>query len=188
MAAGERYALTARLLHWAVALLVSVLFGLGLVMTRGTLSIEPLFTAYQWHKTVGVLVWLLMVFRLSVRLALLGPDLPSTVSPQRQRIARLVHRALYVLLLAMPVSGWLMASASPLVFPISLFGFDVPLLAALQGLPDAARARWFEALKLLHSALALALFALVMLHVGGALSHGGQLRGRMSLWRRPHDA
>jgi cytochrome b561 len=189
MAAVERYILPARVLHWGVAGVVVVLLALGLVMTRGTLSIERLFAAYQWHKTLGVLVFLTMVVRLGVRFGSPPPPpLPADLSPARQRFARAVHAGLYVALLLMPMSGWLMASAAPLTFPISLFGVDVPLFAPLQAMPEAARGGWFEVLKTSHSILAGCLGVLVVLHVAGALWHGRALRQRMSLFQRSNHA
>lgn len=188
MAAVERYALTARVLHWAVAPLVAALLVLGVGMTRAELSIERMYAAYQWHKSIGVVVWLVMIVRLGVRVGIPPPALPVSVSLQRQRVARGVHGALYAILLIMPVTGWLMVSAAPLTFPIALFDIEVPLLPVLQTLPEVVRMRWYDALKLAHRALAFALFTLVVLHIVGAFSHDRTLRARMNLWRSKVDA
>lgn len=182
MAVAERYILPARLLHWGIAVLVVLMFALGLAMTRGPLSIELLFAAYHWHKSLGALVWLGMLLRIGVRCLVPPPQLPADI-PQQQ-LVRHVHALLYILLVMMPVTGWLMVSASPLPFPVTAFGIDLPQFAPFLSLPDAARARWFEVLKVIHSGMAVMLAALVVLHVAGAWRHGDRVRQRMSLRRQ----
>jgi cytochrome b561 len=188
MAAAERYSTGARWLHASVAVLVVVLLILGVVMTRGTLGIERLFAAYQWHKSLGACVWLLMLVRVAMRWRLGAPALPTSVSAQHAQIARGVHGLLYALLLIMPVTGWLLVSASPLTFPISLFGLvEIPSLPWLLEMRDAERQVWYGRLKTIHQALAWSLGVLVLLHIVGAVRHGRTVLARMSL-RRATDA
>jgi cytochrome b561 len=187
MAVDKRYTVdgytgAARWLHAVVAVLVLALLGLGLVMTHGALGIERLFAAYQWHKTLGTLLWLLMLVRVGVRWRAVPPPLPQSVAPTRARVAHSVHGLLYAVLLVMPVTGWLMVSASPLPFPISLLGlFEIPSLRWLAEMQDLERLLWFARLQILHHGLAWLLIALVALHIAGAFSHGRVVLSRMSL-------
>jgi cytochrome b561 len=123
-----------------------------------------------------------MAVRLVARWRGSPPPLPEAIGPQQQRAARLAHALLYALLIALPLSGWLMASASPLAWPIELpGGTSVPLLAALANLPEPAKAVWFERLRAAHGVLAWVLIALAGLHIAAALRHGRAVLRRMRL-------
>lgn len=153
----------AKLLHWLVALLVAGMLALGVTMTDPGLGLERQYALFQLHKSVGFTVLALMLLRLAWRAANRTPDLPA--STWEVRAARLSHAALYVLLLAMPVTGFLTAASSPLGIPTLLFGV-VPVPHPLG--PDKAVS---DTLALVHGTLALALVALLALHVAAALRH-----------------
>jgi len=165
-AARRRWSAPVRLLHWTMAGLVLTLLGLGLVMTQGSFDLPTSFTLYQWHKWIGLLVLALWLPRLLARLA---APAPAAVPGWQGRAAGVVHGALYGLLLALPLSGWLATSASPLhlplMVPVPFYGLvRVPDLIG----PDAAAA---ELLGRLHAVGAFSLLALVALHVAAALKH-----------------
>lgn len=153
----------AKLLHWLVALLVAGMLALGVTMTDPGLGLERQYALFQLHKSVGLTVLALMLLRLAWRAANRTPDLPP--SAWEGRAARLSHAALYVLLLAMPVTGFLTAASSPLGIPTLLFG-TVPVPHPLG--PDKAVS---DTLGLVHGTLALALATLLALHVAAALRH-----------------
>jgi cytochrome b561 len=155
------YTRTAILLHWLVAALIVAGFGLGLYMVDLKLSPTKL-KLYSWHKWVGVTIWLLVVVRLLWRGTHRPPALPAMPGWQRAA-AHAVHIALYVLLLAIPVSGWLFSSAS---------GFPTVYLGVLQ-LPDllGKDKALAETLKEVHETLNWTLFAIVVLHVVAAIKH-----------------
>jgi cytochrome b561 len=187
--AAATYTGTAKLLHWAVAAAVIALLALGLVMTRVAMPLGEKFTLYQLHKSIGLTVLALMIVRAWWRLFHPAPALPSTMPALERRAAHVAHAAFYVLLIAMPISGWLMVSASPLPLPTRYFGlFTVPHLELLAALPIAARRPYFDALRELHMVLGFTLLALVAVHVAAALRHQLVLRdgllGRMLPGRR----
>ncbi len=122
VATPRRYTLVAIVLHWLIALGILVLLGLGLAMTRGPLSPMDRFAFYQWHKSVGLTVLVLMGVRLAWRLFHAPPPLPAAMPKAERRAASAAHLALYGLLLAMPLVGWAMVSASPYNIPTVLYG------------------------------------------------------------------
>ena len=162
-----RYGSVAIALHWTSAALVVAGFALGLWMTGLDLSPATL-RYYAWHKWIGVTVFVTAAARLAWRVAVPPPPWPDRVPPWQRRAAAAVHRLLYVLLLAVPVSGWLYGSAS---------GVQVVYLGVLP-LPnpigkDREGARW---LLLLHQTLNFTLAAAVTVHVAAAWWHGVVLR------------
>jgi cytochrome b561 len=159
---SSRYTATAVALHWAMALLIVAAFAIGFYAVA--LAVSPLkLKLFSWHKWIGVTVFLLLLARLAWRFRHPAPPLPATMRAWERSLAAMTHAALYVLMLALPVSGWLMSSAAG--FPVVYFG--VLPLPDLVG-KDKALA---DALKLLHYALNKTLLALVLLHAAAALKH-----------------
>jgi cytochrome b561 len=126
-----------------------------------------LFQLYQLHKSVGVTILLAAVLRLAWRLTNRPPELPADMSGLERALAVGSHRLLYLLLLAVPLAGWALVSASVLDIPTVLFGV-IPW-PDLPGLPHKAPAE--DAFKALHAWLAWGLLALVGLHAAAALRH-----------------
>lgn len=181
VATPRRYTLVAIVLHWLIALGILALLGLGLAMTRGPLAPMDRFAFYQWHKSIGLTVLVLMAVRVVWRLFHRPPPLPDTMPKAERRAAGAAHLALYGLLLAMPLVGWAMVSASPYNIPTVLYGvIPWPHLPVLPELPNKAAIE--GALKLVHSTGAWLLMALLLLHIGAALRHHLALRDD-TLWR-----
>lgn len=159
---STRYTRTAISLHWLVALGLFGAFGLGLYMTDLPLSPYKL-KLYSWHKWAGVSLFLLVLFRLGWRLGHPPPPLPMSMPAILRVIAHLTHALLYVLMIAIPLSGWLMSSAK---------GFQTVWFGLLP-LPDlvAKNAELGDQLQWLHMTLNYALAALVLAHIGAALKH-----------------
>lgn len=155
----------ARTLHWTVAALVVAMVPLGWVMTG--LDHDPVrqFALYQLHKSIGLVVLALMALRVAWRAHDPPPALPATVPAWERRAAMAGHAGLYALLLALPATGWLAVSASPLQVPTLLFGV-VPVPHLLS--PDEELA---DALEDLHDLLSNLLLALLAVHVVAALKH-----------------
>ncbi len=107
---NTHYTRTAKSLHWLMALMIFGLLALGFYMSDLPLSPEKL-QYYSWHKWAGVsvfaLVWLRLVWRVTHR----PPALPDSLSAPMQWAAHAGHALLYVLMIAIPLSGWLMSSA-----------------------------------------------------------------------------
>ena len=156
------YTKTAKALHWLMAALLFGLLGIGFYMHDLPLSPEKL-QLYSWHKWAGVTAFLLVAFRLFWRLAHRPPALPASMPKRMQFAAHAGHLLLYVLMIAIPLSGWLMSSAK---------GFQTVYFGVLP-LPDLVGKdkELGDLLKEAHEALNFGLLVLVGLHVAGALKH-----------------
>jgi cytochrome b561 len=158
----RRYTATAITLHWLIALLVLCSATLGLYMVGLPLSPAKL-KFYSWHKWIGVSIFLLAVLRALWRLTHSAPELPAA-TPRWQRVAAAAsHLLLYLLIIVIPLSGWLMSSA---------LGVQTVYLGVLP-LPDllAKDKALGEQLKLVHESLNWTLAVLVAIHVAAALRH-----------------
>lgn len=163
VSSGEgRYTPLAIGLHWLIAALVLGLIGLGLWMVGLPISLTKLY-AYAWHKWIGVTVFLLTLVRLGWRAWRPPPSLPGTVTPWTRALAPWSHAALLVLLVALPLTGWMMSSAGGV--SVTWFGF-LPL-------PDLVGRdlALFGRLRTTHHWLAWILMALLVLHVLAVVHH-----------------
>jgi cytochrome b561 len=168
----ERYSAVAIGLHWVIAVLLLTNIGVAWYFNTltGTAKIEPT----QWHKSIGITVLILSVARLCWRLAVPAPKLPNYVTGWEKWLAQTVHVLFYVVMLGMPLSGWAMVSASPLikVFPISLYHVvPWPTLSFLANLPHDQMKQAHGVFVATHGLLAKLAYGLVALHVAGALKH-----------------
>lgn len=107
---SANYHPVAKTLHWLMSVLIIGLLALGRYMHELPLSPEKL-ELYSWHKWFGVTVFMLVWLRLAWRVLHPAPPPPAGLSPLLKNIARLAHGLLYVLMLLIPLSGWLMSSA-----------------------------------------------------------------------------
>ncbi len=172
---ARRYSAVAILLHWASALAVLVLIGLGLTMTHAALAPLRQFQLYQWHKSVGVTVLALTVLRLLWRLTHRPPPHPVGMPARERRAAAAAHHLLYLLLVGLPLTGWAVVSLSPFNIPTVLYGLvPWPHLPLAAHVPDPAAAEGL--LKQVHALGAWFLAALLAVHVAAALRHHFLLR------------
>jgi cytochrome b561 len=133
-----RYNSMAIILHWLMAIGFCAMFGSGIIMTYADIEKSLQFNMYQWHKSGGVLLLLAFIMRISWRLISYKldqiPPLPSSFSRPEIIAAKLGHWMLYILMIAMPISGWVMVSASVYGLPTIVFGwFEWPHVPNLQG-------------------------------------------------------
>lgn len=177
VAPDPRYGGVAIGLHWLTAVAILLMLASGLTMTRMTPGMTA-FNLYQWHKALGITILALTLIRLVWRLTHRPPPLPATMPTWEQRAARLAHLGFYLLLLGLPLSGWLLVSVSPLNLPTSWFGqFLIPHLPAPAD-PDF-RSLLNDAAQRTHDLAGWVLIALLVLHIGAALRHGLILRDRV---------
>ena len=162
MRAIVRYGAVAQSLHWLIAALVLMMFGLGWYMVRLPLS-QQKFDLYQLHKWFGITIFALAALRLLWRLWHPAPPLPPTMPAWERAAARVSHALLYTLLLVQPSIGFLQSNAAN--FPVVLWG--VLPLPALIG-PDE---RLSDTLLQLHHFGAFLFMLLVLVHVLAALRH-----------------
>ena len=128
------------------------------------------------HKSIGLTVLALSLARLGWRLAHSAPPLPATLPRWRARMAGSVYGALYLLIVAVPIAGWL--RTSPNAYPLRWFG-----LAELPKFPIENGSAAAEAASSGHALLAWAMLLVVAVHIAAALHHHFRLRdpvlGRM---------
>ena len=158
----QRYTRTAISLHWLIALGLAGAFALGVYMHDLPLSPGKL-QLYSWHKWAGITLLLLVFIRLGWRLTHPAPALPASMSPALRRLTHAAHGLLYLLMLAIPLSGWLMSSAK---------GFQTVWFGVLP-LPDLVGkdAALGELLKNVHQTLNFTLLFLVVGHAAAAFKH-----------------
>jgi len=120
-----KYALTSRILHWVMAVLIIFLLGLGIFMTD-FLSKESTnrLDVYNLHKSLGVLVLILVFLRIINRLLTRTPALPFAISALEKKLAKFGHLALYFLMFLTPFSGYLMSSFAG--YPVKFFAIELP--------------------------------------------------------------
>jgi len=175
--ARTEYSGFAKLLHWLIALVIAGMVGLGVYMTEVQGDFQYKLWLYQLHKSFGVTLFGLLVIRLVWRQIAPPPALPAAMPAWERRASRLAHIGLYVLMFAIPLSGWARVSASPLSVPTQVFGlFNVPHIPFLAGLPKPDKEALEPVFQTVHWALAWTLVALVAVHASAALRHAFVLR------------
>jgi cytochrome b561 len=153
-----------RLLHWISAVMIITMLVVGTIMVRVD-DTGIRFDLYQSHKAFGFVVLSVTFLRLLTRLTLAprGPVIPG--ARWQSLAASFAHGALYLLIVAVALSGWTMASATPLPIPTSVFGlFDLPAIVPRD-------LETYKLAKTLHGWLTKALLAVALLHVTAALKH-----------------
>ncbi len=162
----EGYGRVAILLHWAIVLLFATQIPLGYVMSRAGDNPVLQFQLFQWHKSIGFLTLAVALFRALWSLAHRRAGSVADNGTLERLAARCVHGMLLALTLVIPLTGWAVASASPLRIPS--FVFD---LFVMPGLPitvsDAAEAFW----SWLHRLVAYGSMFLIVAHAAAALLH-----------------
>ncbi|OLP62624.1 hypothetical protein BJF93_12500 [Xaviernesmea oryzae] len=167
----EGYNAGAMILHWAIALAILFQLAIGFAMIRLDLFPRDLrFTLIQWHKTVGLTVLALTLARIAWRLFNPPPAHPPMPKAEKA-LAGLVHGLFYVLMLAVPLSGWVLVSASSTKIPTLLMlsqALPWPNLPLPAGLADASGRALAERA---HMLLAYSFVLLIGLHLAGAIKH-----------------
>ena len=168
----NRYSGVAIAFHWMIAALIVA--NVALVWTVSSLPDTWVRPAIDLHKSFGLTVLGLAIMRVLWRLTHRPPAFPRRYTPAERRAAHAVHALLYVLILGLPISGYIhdSAFAQAAQHPLTLYGLiPFPRIAPIAHLPAAEKAHvhaiWFA----VHVWLGYALYALFVLHVGGALKH-----------------
>lgn len=171
MTQAERYTQVAKALHWLIALLIISEIAGGLIMTSLPFS-DTKFTIYQFHKSFGLTILTLSLFRLYWRLTH-RPPAPVRMPPWQERLAKVTHVAFYALMIGIPLAGWLMVSASTTGIPTKLF-FVIPVPHLPVPVSEGSE-HFFEEV---HEILAKAAIGLIVLHIAAALKHQFKDRDR----------
>jgi len=166
---ARRYSTGAIILHWLIALAIVAETALGWRMDGppgGTT-----FAIYQLHKSVGITILALTLVRIVWRLTHRPPPAVAGLAWEH-RLASLVHIGFYVVLLAIPLSGWLIVSASRTGVDTVLYGLvPFPHLPGIEGLAAGSKAAVEAAAEQAHRLLGWLMIGLLGLHVAGALKH-----------------
>lgn len=166
----ERYGDVAVIFHWLIAFLIIGLLAFGKYMTSLEENDPVRFQLTQWHKSFGITVLALSVLRLAWRFTHRPPPGPDSIPHWQERIAEGVHTVLYLLLFLLPITGWIMSSASPLNIDTVLFNVvTLPHLPPFADLPNKAEiaASFHDYHELAGNLLILILLA----HIAAAIKH-----------------
>ena len=158
----DHYSATSKLLHWLVAICVLTTAPVAITMTRiGKGPTQDML--YNFHKSLGVLILVLMLLRVINRLTVGAPIADPGIEPWQKTVSSVVHTSLYVLLLAMPVVGYIANSAYGA--PTPFFGlFNLPMIVEKN---DALATQLFAA----HRWAGWLVILIVLMHVGAVLYH-----------------
>lgn len=180
---STRYTPPAIVLHWLLAILILATLGIGLTFEDMPLSPSKI-QLLNWHKWAGISVLWLTGLRLAWRLTHQPPTPLPSLKSWEQKLSSAVHHILYLLMFAIPLTGWIMSSAKG--YPVVYFGI-IPL-------PDLIGKQTkdvVEILEELHGLLADGILVLIILHVAGAVKHQwvdkNPILYRMGLGRSPKE-
>ena len=167
-----RYTSVAIALHWLIAFLIIAQVAGGLYMHNLETSAFK-FSLYQWHKTIGLLILVLSFVRLGWRLTHPAPALPAGMTGWEKFAAKTTHVGFYLLMIATPMAGWVMVSASRANIPTRLFDTDLtwPHLPFFAELDRGLKKTISDAASETHELLAFATIGLLILHIAAALKH-----------------
>jgi len=172
---SSRYTQVAIWLHWLIAALVTGLMVAGIWMTDAIDDQQTQDLAlkiYQLHKSFGLVVLALTLIRLVWRLLHRSPDFVAGTPAWERRVAAAVQWLFYLLMICLPVTGWLMVSASPIGLPTLFFGeINVPHYPAFAGFDYGELELWESRFSEIHEYVAYGGIALIVLHAGAALRH-----------------
>lgn len=183
----QRYTKVAIWLHWLVAIGMIVNVALAWLWPLGDAHpaigeyVRPMINS---HKSIGITVLGLAILRLLWRLGHKPPPYPASYKPWEATLSHLVHWGLYFVILAMPITGWVMDSAwdKAAENPNFYFGtFEWPRLGFIMNLPPDTKELIHARAGAAHGLIAYLVYALFAMHVAGALKH--QLQGDKELQR-----
>ena len=171
----NRYTLVAILLHWISALLIVFMLVLGPFMKRFDIELLWRFELYQLHKSIGISLFLLTLFRLGWRLSHRPPEYEIVLPQWAKTGAAIVHWTLYALLLIIPVSGWALVSTAEFNVPTIFFGMlEIPHMTYLHQNAESFR----SLTHLMHTSLTIILGLLVIGHIAAAFVHSMVFRDK----------
>jgi cytochrome b561 len=161
---AARYSRGAIALHWIIALLIMLNFVAAWVAED--MPKEDAAIVMGNHKAIGITILVLTLIRIAWKLTHKAPPLVETLKAWEAALAKVTHGLMYLLMLAIPLAGWGLASAWGKGQPVSMFGlFDVPALPVGSDKPTVGM--FHE----LHEITATLMLVLFVLHVGAALKH-----------------
>jgi cytochrome b561/polyisoprenoid-binding protein YceI len=165
-----RYSALAIVLHWAIAL--AIVLQIILAGRMGGPRTPTSFAVTQLHKSVGITILLLTLARIAWRLTNPPPPMPAAMAPWEKALAKVTHVGFYLVMLGMPLTGWLMVSASRRLIPTLLYGVvPWPMIPGVPDLAPGAKRLAHTIGETGHGLIAKLIYVLLALHVAGALKH-----------------
>lgn len=159
----QKYHISSRILHWSMAVIIIFLLGLGIYMANFLpKDAANRMDIYMLHKSFGVLALGLIVIRLVNRFINKAPALPEAMNKFEKLAAHIVHAGLYLLMIILPLSGYLMSNAFG--YPVGFFGIELPFLMEKN---EQVGMIFHE----IHEIAPYVLIGVLVLHVAGAIKH-----------------
>ena len=163
------YGTVARTLHWLIALAIIGMLALGWTMSSLPFGQEKN-VLFQLHKSIGITILLLSLFRLFWRLLHKAPELPAEMPLWEKLAARASHILFYVLIIGMPLSGWIIVSTSSFNMPTYLYGTihwpNFPYVSEASNKREIG-----HIFARMHGIAAYVMAGLIVLHVSAAQKH-----------------
>ena len=184
---SERFTKTAIWLHWLIAIGVVANVALAWIWPLGDHNdaighyVRPMIDS---HKSIGITILALAILRLLWRIGHKPPPFPASYKPWERIAAHIVHWGLYFVILAMPITGWVMDSAwkDAAANPMHFFGtFEWPRLGFIMTMAPDTKLWIHDTFGEAHELIAKLVYVLFALHVAGAVKH--QLEGHKELQR-----
>ncbi|PZR35148.1 YceI family protein [Caulobacter segnis] len=171
-ATRTRYTTVAIVLHWLIAAAIIFQIIIGWRMGDGPKGSPTTFALFQLHKSIGFTILLLSVARLAWRIFNRTPA-PPVHQPRWEQIAsKLVHVGFYVIMIGLPLTGWILVSTSRVVVPTLWWGvIPWPHLPGLPELAAGPKHAWHEFGEIGHGVLVKLTYLLLLLHLGAVAKH-----------------
>lgn len=172
MAASRmRYTTVAIVIHWLIAAAIIFQIILGWRMGEGPKG-PATYALFQLHKSIGITILLLSLLRLAWKLINRSPPPPAGQPAWERTASQIVHWGFYVIMIGLPLTGWIMVSASRVPIPTLLYGtVPWPHLPLLPELAEGAKHAWREAGEIGHGVLVKLTYLLLLLHLGAVAKH-----------------
>ncbi len=160
--AVNKYSTMAVILHWVMAIMILAMIGLGVYMVDLPKGSDERSAYFALHKSIGLTLALLALIRLGWKITHAAPPLPDSIDAGRRKLITATHHLLYVLMIVQPLSGYISSSFSGYKtrfwgIPLPNWGWKAPELN--------------ELFTTIHDVSAFCLVTLLVLHIGGAISH-----------------
>ncbi|MFV9877966.1 MAG: cytochrome b [Anaplasma ovis] len=160
---GDRFSLPVRVLHWVMALGIIGILTLGFLMVYAPPADEPTKRLmFMVHKACGMVALALLGVRVVLRLLSTTPPYPEGISRTSIVLAKATHFVLYLLMLCVPVSGYIMSSAAG--HPVYMVYFSIPAIVP----KNESVSAFFSGV---HEVAVFTLVFVVVLHILGAVKH-----------------
>ncbi len=169
---SRRYSGVAILLHWLIAALLIV--NVGLALSVDSLPEDWVRPFINTHKSIGITVLGLAILRVLWRLGHTPPSLPAYYARWEKAGSHAAHMALYLLIFALPLSGWMHDSAwkDAATHPMRLFDlFDWPRMSFIMDIDPPTKEMLHTLFGQIHTSFGYVLYALLALHIAGVLKH-----------------